>query len=136
MDLSIACMLAFLVKDVAGRIRHPFSWRMPSSFCCCRLPAFRSRIFSHHIATFRALAAISVPCHPEISACPDLNCTANGTGTAESTSDALEKRDGIWVLRETSPKLFCKTSYTSVALIGICRQQQNMNSGAGRNEHI
>ncbi len=58
MDRSIACMQPFLVKDVAGRIRHPFTWRMPSSFLLLSTSGFpEQENFLPLIATFRAQAA-------------------------------------------------------------------------------
>jgi len=57
MDRSIACMQPFLVKDDTGRIRHPFSWRMPASFLLLSTSGFPEReIFDPLIATFRAEA--------------------------------------------------------------------------------
>jgi len=57
MDRSIACMQPFLVKDDTGRIRHPFTWRMPARFLLLSTSGFpEEEIFAPLIATFQAEA--------------------------------------------------------------------------------
>jgi multimeric flavodoxin WrbA len=84
MDRSIACMQPFLVKDVAGRIRHPFTWRMPSSFLLLSTSGFpEQENFLPLIAPSGAGGQFQFPSHRR-NLHLRINCTANGTGTAEN----------------------------------------------------
>ena len=58
MDRSVSSLQPFLVRDGAGRIRHPFNWRMPGKFMLVSTSGFPEKeTFSPLIATFRAGAA-------------------------------------------------------------------------------
>lgn len=58
MDRCMCCMLPFLTKDSAGRVRHPYAWRMPEKFVLISTAAFpEMETFAPLIATFRAEAA-------------------------------------------------------------------------------
>ena len=57
-DRSVSCLQPFLTKDGAGRIRHPFNWRMPPKFMLIATSGFPEiETFNPLIATFRAQAA-------------------------------------------------------------------------------
>jgi len=57
-DRSVSCLQPFLMKDKAGRVRHPFNWRMPSKFLLISTSGFpEAETFGPLIATFRAQAA-------------------------------------------------------------------------------
>jgi hypothetical protein len=57
-DRSVACLQPFLTKDKAGRIRHPFNWRMPGRFLLVSTSGFPEPVtFDPLIASFRAGAA-------------------------------------------------------------------------------
>ncbi len=58
MDRCLACLQPFFIRDAAGRVRHPFTWRMPANFLLLSTAAFpEPEIFAPLIATFRAEAA-------------------------------------------------------------------------------
>ena len=57
-DRSVSCLQPFLMKDKAGRVRHPFNWRMPSKFLLISTSGFpEAETFGPLVATFRAEAA-------------------------------------------------------------------------------
>ena len=57
-DRSVSCLQPFLTKDKAGRVRHPFNWRMPSKFILISTSGFpEAETFGPLISTFRAQAA-------------------------------------------------------------------------------
>jgi hypothetical protein len=56
-DRCMCCMLPFLTKDHAGRVRHPYAWRMPAKFMLISTAGFpEMETFDPLIATFRAEA--------------------------------------------------------------------------------
>ncbi len=58
MDRSVACLQPFLTRDKAGRIRHPFNWKMPGRFLLVSTSGFpENETFGPLIASFRAGAA-------------------------------------------------------------------------------
>ncbi len=58
MDRCICGMDPFLVRDISNRIRHPFSWSMPSKFFLVSTSGFPEvESFSPLILTFKAQAA-------------------------------------------------------------------------------
>jgi multimeric flavodoxin WrbA len=57
-DRSVSCLQPFLIRDRAGRIRHPFAWRMPARFVLVSTSGFPEKeTFDPLIAGFRAAAA-------------------------------------------------------------------------------
>jgi len=64
MDRMICCMDPFLRPDPSNRIRHPFSWKMPSKFFLVSTSGFpEMESFQPLIMTFRAQAA-NFGCEP------------------------------------------------------------------------
>jgi multimeric flavodoxin WrbA len=64
MDRCICGMDPFLTIDSAGRVRHPFSWRMPAKFFLISTSGFpEAESFNPLIQTFRAQAA-NFSCDP------------------------------------------------------------------------
>ncbi len=57
-DRCMCCMKPFLGKDDAGRVRHPYAWRMPDKFLLLSTAGFpEMETFDPIIATFRAQTA-------------------------------------------------------------------------------
>jgi multimeric flavodoxin WrbA len=57
-DRSVAGMQPYLRRDRAGRVRHPYTWRMPARFMLVSTSGFpEPETFDPLIATFRAQAA-------------------------------------------------------------------------------
>ena len=58
MDRCLACLQPFLIRDDAGRVRHPYTWRMPAKFLLLSTSAFpEPEVFAALLATFHAQAA-------------------------------------------------------------------------------
>ena len=57
MDRSICCMQGFLTRDRFGRVRHPYTWRMPAQFVLIATSGFpEMETFEPLVATYRAQA--------------------------------------------------------------------------------
>ncbi len=58
MDRCLACLQPFLIRDDTGRVRHPYTWRMPAKFLLLSTSAFpEPEVFAALLATFHAQAA-------------------------------------------------------------------------------
>ncbi|MCX8118857.1 MAG: flavodoxin family protein [Desulfobacterota bacterium] len=64
MDRCICGMDPFLTRDASGRVRHPYSWRLPSKFLLLSTSGFpETDNFGPLVLTFRAQAA-NFGCEP------------------------------------------------------------------------